>query len=90
MKLHPISDFKALFPEAFNTLIKDHMEGLDKFKYGGYICRNCEVIQSCADTFEESCKYVEKRKGYQKIKQHICSGCGDIVSADVIKNNGSV
>lgn len=73
--IHPITDFKALFPEAFNTLIKDHMEGLEKFRYGSFVCPECDVINPVYyNSPHESYKPFKDSNG--DVRQLHCESCG--------------
>ena len=75
MKLHPIVDFQALFPEAFNTLIKEHMQDLEKYKYSSFVCPECDVINPVYyNSPHESYKPFKDSHG--DIRQLHCESCG--------------
>lgn len=75
MKLHPIADFQALFPEAFNTLIKEHMRDLEKYKYSSFVCPECDVINPVYyNSPHES--YKPFKDSYGDIRQLHCENCG--------------
>lgn len=73
--IHPIIDFKALFPEAFNTLVRDYMGGIRKYKNGSFVCPECGDINPIYyNSGTESYKTV-KEFDCDLIQKH-CESCG--------------
>lgn len=75
MKLHPIVDFQALFPEAFNTLIKEHMQDLEKYRHGSWVCDECDAINVLYYA-NESQTYMSQRETVDDKVQRNCECCG--------------
>ena len=89
MKLHAIVDFQTLFPVAFNTLIEEHMKELEKYKYGSWVCDECDAINVLYYSNERG-SYMNERETIDDRVQRNCECCGAYYSKFSFSHMGSL
>lgn len=76
---HPITDFKAIYPEYFNKILNEYKQEIQRYKNGSWICRECDNINPIS---------IYRVYRGRKMKQ-VVKGCDECGARSIYINTGS-